>query len=218
MDSCLRVGDETERVAVGYSIYQIKMKLGYWFLVLLAILVITILPSSLLARHYSFSKTNAYKSVKPKFSPPDIVFGIVWPILYVLMSLSIWFALRTTMDSPSKTHGLGITIIVLYLVSLGLNFAWVPVFYKKDYMRSLGILLSLLCVSLVLFALLIKVNVIAGGLWAPYLAWLIFALQLNVAVVINSQNNDQLKSEAMKFISKTKDDLKGRIDGLLSSI
>lgn len=163
------------------------MKLGYWSLILFAILVVTILPSSLLARHYSFSNTKAYKSVKPKFSPPNIVFGIVWPVLYILMSLSIWFSLRTCFDSDGRNKGLGITIVVLYLVSLGLNFAWVPVFYKKDYMKSLSILLSLLCVSLVLFALLIKANPIACGLWAPYIAWLIFALQLNVAVITNSE-------------------------------
>lgn len=208
------------------------MKLGYWFIVLVALLVVTLLPSSLLARHYSFADSNAYKAVKPKFSPPNIVFGIVWPVLYVLMSVSVWFALRHTFDATpqaqqvaqppqaqqTQQQGLGISIVVIFAASLALNFAWVPVFYKKDYMGSLGILLGLLCVSLVLWVLLLKVNIIAGALWAPYLVWLVFALQLNVSVVIQSKSNDELKKQAYAFLDREGSNLQAKLKTVLQSI
>ncbi len=84
-------------------------------------------------------------------------------------------------------------------------------------MVSISILLALLCVSLVLWALLIRVNPIAGGLWAPYIAWLIFAIQLNVAVVTQSKSNDAVKDKVYQIVGDAKSSVKDMVGEKLSS-
>lgn len=173
------------------------MKLVYWLLILVAICVVTMLPSFLISRHYSFSKTKDYEKVKPKFSPPSIVFGIVWPVLYSLMSVSVWLVVFKTRSTPYRA-----TVLVLYSLLLALSFSWIPLFYKKRYMSSLAVLLSMLTVSLVLWGLFIKLFPISAGLWAPLLVWLMFATQLNISVITNSKITDYKKAKVMDYLEK----------------
>ena len=100
---------------------------------------------------------------KPAFSPPSIVFPIVWTILYVLMGISSYIIYSS--DSADKTKALKIYALryQLYLFS----FLW------------LVILIVLICIMIKDFY---KINPAAAYLQIPYLLWCIFAAYLNFSI------------------------------------
>lgn len=111
---------------------------------------------------------------KPSFYPPNAVFGIVWTVLYALIALAGWLAWRAGGTRP----------LVLYLVQLALNLGWSVVFFG---LRSPG--WALLEIALLLMAagatlvVFFRVDRWAGWLFAPYVAWIVFAMVLNASIV-----------------------------------
>ncbi len=106
-----------------------------------------------------------YKSLsKPSFTPPPIVFSIVWPILY----LSIGFVLFYNTDVSAKK---------ILFVNLFLNYLWVIVFnYFKDLQMTLVIIILMLMTLMYYFVP--DWNNLSIIL-VPYAVWLTFATYLN---------------------------------------
>lgn len=101
----------------------------------------------------------------PGFKPPDWVFGPVWTILYLLMGLAI--------SRVSK-------VPVIFWVQMALNVIWSPVFVRfRNPKLALGIIIALW------FSILETIKQLGsqGRLLYPYLAWVSFALYLNLKVV-----------------------------------
>ena len=113
---------------------------------------------------------------KPAFSPPSIVFPIVWTILYVLMGISSYIIYSS--DSADKTKALKI-----YALQLFFNFFWSILFFRYQlYLFSflwLVILIVLICIMIKDFY---KINPAAAYLQIPYLLWCIFAAYLNFSI------------------------------------
>ena len=113
---------------------------------------------------------------KPAFSPPSIVFPIVWTILYVLMGISSYIIYSS--DSADKTKALNI-----YALQLFFNFCWSILFFRYQlYLFSflwLVILIVLICIMIKDFY---KINPAAAYLQIPYLLWCIFAAYLNFSI------------------------------------
>ena len=114
---------------------------------------------------------------KPSFMPPGWAFGVVWPILYVLLGIALARILALP-DSPRRQTGL-----ILFFIQLALNFAWSPIFFAAHD-------ISLALITIVLMAALAagaagqfrRLDPTAGMLMVPYLAWLVFAAMLNSAI------------------------------------
>ena len=111
--------------------------------------------------------------VKSSLNPPGYVFGIVWPILYLLMSIS---AFRTFNETKN-----------LFLIQLLFNAIWSWLFFAFQMP-----LIALLNIWLLIY-LNIKLNLkmfyqdkLSGFLFIPYLLWLLFASYLNLFIVINN--------------------------------
>ena len=113
---------------------------------------------------------------KPAFSPPSIVFPIVWTILYVLMGISSYIIYSS--DSADKTKAFKI-----YALQLFFNFCWSILFFRYNlYLLSflwLVILIVLICIMIKDFY---KINPAAAYLQIPYLLWCIFAAFLNFSI------------------------------------
>ena len=60
---------------------------------------------------------------KPFFMPPGWAFGVVWPILYLLMGIALAMVLAEP-PSPRRRKAL-----ILFFIQLALNFAWSPIFF-----------------------------------------------------------------------------------------
>ena len=110
--------------------------------------------------------------------PPPIVFGIVWPLLYLMMAISLAFYFR---NGITKADRLGIVFFVLQLI---LNLSWTPVFFGwHKLLWALVIILLLIFIVLVTGILFYKKSKTAGLLLVPYFLWLLFAVYLNFEVV-----------------------------------
>ena len=115
--------------------------------------------------------------VKPPFSPPAVLFPIVWTILYTLMGVStarIWLS----PESVERSRGLN-----LYIVQLIVNFFWSLIFFNTQAFGFAFIWLLLLWVLILLMILsFYKTDKLATLLQIPYLLWVTFAGYLNYMI------------------------------------
>ena len=113
---------------------------------------------------------------RPRFTPPDWVFGPVWTMLYVMIAISIFLFLR----KYKSENGYGIyVLIVLHLIS---NIAWPSIFFglKAPGLALIDILF--LDISLVLMAWCFwQTDRISSIFLWPYLIWVLFATYLNAS-------------------------------------
>ena len=110
---------------------------------------------------------------KSKLNPPSYVFGIVWPILYVLMMVSAFLAYRG--------------IFSIFIVQLFFNAAWSWLFFRFQMpLISLIDIYLLIALNLYITALMYKENKLAFILFIPYVLWISFASYLNLFIVINN--------------------------------
>ena len=114
---------------------------------------------------------------QPPWSPPPIVFPIVWTVLYALMGLG---AAQIWLTEPSQLRSQGLNLFVAQLV---VNFFWSLIFFDARCF-SLAFLWLLLLWGLVFWMIITyrKVNRRAALLQVPYLLWLTFAGALSGAV------------------------------------
>lgn len=115
---------------------------------------------------------------KPSFTPPGIIFPIVWTILYILMGISSYLIYISS--NKDKTNSLRI-----YALQLIVNMLWTFFFFNlKWYLFSfIWIILLIVMVSTMIYKFF-KINKTAGYLQIPYLIWLIFAAILNFSIYI----------------------------------
>ena len=123
--------------------------------------------------------TELYRTtiIKPPFSPPGIVFPIVWSILFALMGLG---AARIYLfpASNARSRALGI-----FLIQLVFNFFWSIIFFN---LQNFGLALLWLVALWVLILWMIKsfhaIDPLSAWLQIPYLLWATFAAYLNFGV------------------------------------
>eukprot|EP00884_Botryococcus_braunii_P009357 jgi/Botrbrau1/18422/Bobra.0072s0014.1 len=115
---------------------------------------------------------------KPSWHPPLALFGMIWPVLYFLIGFASYVvyvegAVRQACAGP----------LALYALQLLLNIAWQPLFFNVRNWRLAQVdnLGTLLLASLTGWSFY-KIKPLAGWLFVPYVAFLVFANQLNFAV------------------------------------
>ncbi len=124
------------------------------------------------------SKFIDYNSLqKPIFSPPSIVFPIVWTILYILMGVS-YGILKSKGLIDRKTN-------FIYYLQLAVNALWSIFFFVFKWRLFSFIWLVFL---VILVAKMIEIfynkNKLSGLLQIPYLIWILFASYLNFSVYL----------------------------------
>jgi tryptophan-rich sensory protein len=108
--------------------------------------------------------------VKSPLNPPGYVFGIVWPILYLLMGIVSFLAAEK--------------IWKLFIIQLALNAAWSWIFfyYQLPIIALLGIALLMLVNAMILNNLK-SFSRALFLLYLPYMLWLCFAAFLNISII-----------------------------------
>tara|TARA_B100000214_G_scaffold107466_1_gene75662 strand:- start:2345 stop:2791 length:447 start_codon:yes stop_codon:yes gene_type:complete len=111
--------------------------------------------------------------IKSNLNPPGYVFGIVWPILYLLMGITAW---RTFY-----------TIKKLFYVQLFFNAIWSWLFFSFHLpLISLIDIWLLIFINIKILFMVLKEDKLAAFLYTPYIVWLLFASYLNLFIVLNN--------------------------------
>nr|WP_279592792.1 tryptophan-rich sensory protein [Lentilactobacillus kefiri] len=116
----------------------------------------------------------------PPFSPSGVVFGIVWPILYLLIGIAGYIIWNDRQNNQINVY--------LFLGQLLLNFIWTIVFFTGDMFTIGFILIAVMDIIVAdLIRRMMPLSQIAGWVLVPYLAWLLFATYLAAGVAMLNQ-------------------------------
>lgn len=108
--------------------------------------------------------------IKSSLNPPGFVFGIVWPILYLLMAI-------VSFQASEK-------IWKLFILQLILNAAWSWIFfYFQAPIIALLDIVFLIVINLKILSQLCSLSTLLFSLYLPYLLWLFFAAFLNISII-----------------------------------
>lgn len=124
---------------------------------------------------FTFSSVYTWYSTlsKPFFNPPSWIFGPVWTALYLLMGIALFFAWQNKAN------------LKWFYIQLGLNFLWSIIFFGLQ--NPLLALMDIVLLWMAIFATLKvfwKKSRISAYLFIPYIAWVSFAVFLNLAIVV----------------------------------
>jgi translocator protein len=115
---------------------------------------------------------------KPRYTPPDQVFGPVWTTLYILMGISVFFIWQKGLTADGV-----LPAFTLFWVQLVFNALWSVIFFG---MKSKGggviiiIVLWLLILAVIITSF--QVSIWAGILLIPYIMWVSVAAYLNIGI------------------------------------
>ncbi|TPX16660.1 uncharacterized protein E0L32_003601 [Thyridium curvatum] len=143
---------------------------------------------------------KTYMALKqPPLRPPPEVFGPVWTVLYGLMGYAAYRAVNAGMSPLSSVDHIRMTKhgATLYTIQLGLNLAWMPLFFVlKRPIEATVDAAALLGVNAYLAYLWGSVDKVAGWCMVPYLGWLGFATYLSAGA--GYLNNWDFKNKDVK--------------------
>ena len=110
---------------------------------------------------------------KSELNPPGYVFGIVWPILYLLMMISAFLSYKKVFN--------------LFIIQLIFNAAWSWLFFRFQMpLFSLLDIYLLIGLNSYILKLMYEESKLAFVLFTPYVLWITFASYLNLYIVINN--------------------------------
>ncbi len=110
---------------------------------------------------------------KPSFQPPDLVFGVIWPLNFLAL------AGTGLVVAQQATTGAGLRILGVLVVSVVLALAWAYLFYVPHRLDAAA--WSLAGAAVLTWLLLVLEARVAwwlGALLTPYACWLSIATAL----------------------------------------
>ena len=123
---------------------------------------------------------------KSSLNPPNWVFPVAWTSLYAMMGVASYLVYQ----SGDGFSGAAKLPLSLYLLQLGLNGIWNPLFFlaQRPDLALIDILaldgLVAGCIST-----FYPVNETAAYLLLPYMGWILFATHLNFSIWLNNKKN-----------------------------
>jgi tryptophan-rich sensory protein len=112
---------------------------------------------------------------KPRWTPPDWVFPIMWTSLYV--ALAFVGARLAPMEGSAYA-------MAFWAMQVSFNALWTPVFFGLRKMRTAFVVMMFLWVAVAgLVVSAWQIDLLSGALMVPYLAWVTVAGALNASVL-----------------------------------
>ncbi len=147
-------------------------------LALLAVVVVATAP--ILGQIATYPNLSPWYAdlIKPKFNPPNWVFGPVWTALYALMAFALWRVLRLPFRSIGRRSALW-----LFFLQLAFNAAWSWLFFwaHNPLLGLINIIPQLLLIlaTIVTFA---RLDRWAAWSLVPLATWVAYASILNFSL------------------------------------
>ncbi|OEF97511.1 TspO/MBR family protein [Desulfuribacillus alkaliarsenatis] len=127
-------------------------------------------------------KTWYNKLEKPAWSPKDKTFGLVWTILFALISFAVVIMIQKGATKKNKK----------FMVTLGTNYVANQIFpllqfRYKNMMASTADAIIVAFTALLMAITARKESKLASALLAPYVLWSTFASALSTAIYIKNK-------------------------------
>jgi tryptophan-rich sensory protein len=137
-----------------------------------------VLTFSVAAFASQFEPGEWYPNIlKPAWTPPGWLFGPVWGMLYLSMSISAWLVWRQRYKKRVLLP------LIFYLMQLAVNGLWSWMFFGSQWIDlalfDLIVLVILVATTMVMF---LRIRKSAGLMLLPYLLWISFAAALNLQI------------------------------------
>jgi benzodiazapine receptor len=117
--------------------------------------------------------------ILPPFSPPAWVFGPVWMLLYLIISIAFY---RIWMNGTNEYVK---NAMFYFIIQLIFNVLWSLLFFGFSLWLAAVLDILILIVYIIITAIkFYKIDKISAYLMLPYLAWVMFATALNVSIVL----------------------------------
>ncbi|MCK8457117.1 TspO/MBR family protein [Sphingomonas faeni] len=114
---------------------------------------------------------------KPDFTPPDAVFGAVWPVLETGLAVGGYRLMRAPAE-PRRNAAVG-----LWLLNTAMIGGWTELFFRKRALDTSTVAAGAMVVTGAAYvATAAKVDRPAAGLGVPFVAWLGFATVLAAGI------------------------------------
>ncbi|WP_289730649.1 TspO/MBR family protein [uncultured Alistipes sp.] len=115
--------------------------------------------------------------LKSAATPPNILFPIVWGVLYLLMGISA----GRILTAPAGNRG---EVMTIWGIQLGFNFLWSILFFvaRSPLLGMIGIV-SLDALVMLYIAHSYRIRRDAAWLFVPYLVWILYATYLNARIL-----------------------------------
>ena len=141
-----------------------------WFLLTLAAASVGVITSARAASFYG-------QLSQPAWAPPAWLFGPMWSVLYVLMTVAAWLVWRAHGFSGA---GLGLGLFVVQLVANAL-WSWLFFVLRRGALSTaeIAVLWLLILATIIAFWPLHR---LAALLLVPYLVWVSVASALTVSL------------------------------------
>ena len=141
----------------------------------------TTLAVLILSGSMSAGSDNAWYAAlnKSPLNPPDVLFAVVWPVLFLLMAFG-----AILVRSAAGTYQAAAPALGLYFAQLIPNLGWTYAFFGfQEPLLALFFLLTLWMMIIAMINAFRRWSRRAAWLQAPYLVWVTFAGYLNAFIV-----------------------------------
>lgn len=116
--------------------------------------------------------------IKPSLTPPEWIFPVVWPILYIMMGISLGIIWEKRASFLS---------FFVFGLQLSLNFLWSYLFFTlRSPFLGLVDIIALLLAIIWTISIFRRTSAMAAWLLVPYLLWVGFATYLNASIWIHN--------------------------------
>lgn len=142
-------------------------------------LILVLITAFLCSYFNHFGMQNFYSQLNLSvLTPPNVVFPIVWTLLYASLVISFDMVLNHTDINKIRSAA------QVFTLNLFLQVLWTFVFFYYAYfLVGFAVLVALDLVTVAMMKIFYNINKKAGFLLIPYMLWLLFATYLNWAVV-----------------------------------
>jgi translocator protein len=117
--------------------------------------------------------------IKPSFTPPGWVIGLVWTILFTLMGISLFLVWREGLDGPHVKRA-----VYIFAAQLVVNVLWSWAFFgRQSPLAGLAVIAVLWVLILLTIVKFWPISREAALLIVPYILWVSFAAYLNFTIL-----------------------------------
>ncbi|MBN2087525.1 tryptophan-rich sensory protein [Candidatus Peregrinibacteria bacterium] len=118
--------------------------------------------------------------IKPEAMPPNYLFGIVWPILYIFLAVSAYYVWNHYKTTKFKRN----LYVLFYAINGILMYAWTKLFFGMHNMTgALYVIIGIIVVAEIMIILAFSNKKRAAYYLFPFLLWILYATYLNATIL-----------------------------------